>query len=184
LAGVVPEIRTGLALFRSLLDTMVDCRAVVDTAGIVTGAFGRFLKRMEIETLRPDLVIVIDRSGESLPVVEIAQRLEVEWILLAPEGAVTTRSPQERARCRARQFAVYFENASRVALSTSGHTLVLAAGGPPEPGRVVGLIDREGLVVCLGLFVEAAGDELQILAPLCDVESIRVIKIGRCTYRG
>ena len=55
---------------------------------------------------------------------------------------------------------------------------------PPEPGRVVGLIDEEGLVVCLGLFVDAAGDELQILAPSCDVERIRVIKIGTCAYPG
>ena len=181
--GVVPEIRSGLAPFKSLLDTMADCRTVVDTAGLVTGVFGRFLKRMEIEALRPDLVIVIDRCGESRPIVEIAERLEVDWILLAPEIQLAARSPQERARYRAHQFALYFEKASRLTLPMRARILMPAAGEPPEPGRVLGFIDEEGFVVCLGLFVKAASDELHILAPPCDVERIRVIKIGRCAYR-
>jgi polynucleotide 5'-kinase involved in rRNA processing len=62
--------------------------------------------------------------------------------------------------------------------------VVPSAGEPPERGRVLGLIDEEGLVVCLGLFVGSSGDELRILAPPCDVERIRGIKIGRCGYLG
>jgi polynucleotide 5'-kinase involved in rRNA processing len=180
--GVVPEILDGLARLKSLVDGMPGNRVLVDSAGLVTGPFGRFLKRMEIETLRPDLAVIIDRCGESRPIARLADRLAVDWLLLSTEEGVTPRSPQERARYRDALFAAYFRGASLLVLPVAGRTLV-AAAAPPEPGRLVGLLDEEGFLFCLGLFVDAGDNEIRLLAPRCDRESVRTIKYGRYVWK-
>lgn len=180
--GVFPEIRKGLLLFRKILDSITGHRAIVDTAGIVRGDYAWLLKKAEIDILKADMVLIIDRAGESFHVVERIKRRNIDYVVLEPGEEVRTKQISRRNQYRKALFEEYFQNARKARLAT-GNRSVTTMGLPQEAGQLIGLLDKDEFLVCLALFLRAMKDKVEVLAPKCNPRKVETIKFGRYAYR-
>jgi polynucleotide 5'-hydroxyl-kinase GRC3/NOL9 len=132
-------------------------RIVVDTSGFVAGGFAAAVKQRKIALVDPDVVAVIQTSGECEHLVRGLEARERPRVVRLPavragqaRGAVARR--QHRAAALERHFAAAREvtlDASCVALrSVTGAPVTLDA---IVPGTLVGLRDAEDHPVALGV---------------------------------
>ena len=155
-------------------------RVLVDTSGLVEGELGRTLKQHKIDLLDPDLVICLARAQECEPILELyGRRRRPEILRLAVSALARKRSAAERQRHRARSFEAYFHDATMlriplgaVALSRMGDRpdpgALPLSGGDESPGLLVGLDDRAGETLGLGVLrqVDLAGRALLVDTPI------------------
>ena len=142
-------------------------RILVDTSGLVAGPLGRWLKRVKIGVVRPDLVVVVARADESDVVAREAAAQPGCAVLRVPAAAAVRRRRQdERRRHRARAYAAYFAGAAPVRLPASA---VRVRRLDRNDARALG---AEDIDVLLGLH-DHAGDTRGI-ARLLDVDASSV----------
>jgi polynucleotide 5'-hydroxyl-kinase GRC3/NOL9 len=84
---------------------------IVDTTGYIEGA-GRVLKGYEIEAVRPDLIVAIEKRGELASILRPHAIYRAIHVLPSPEARPRDRLQRERARAAA--FAAYFKEARRL----------------------------------------------------------------------
>lgn len=158
------------------------CRLiVVDTSSLIAGIYGQTLKFFQMDLVRPEFIVAIERGGELEPVVGIAQRFtpaEVIELDVTPE--TTVRSVDERMTFREEQFAAYFATGSsrwKVKPSVFMPTL------PPDfdlavlDGLVVGMEDGKGQCVGIGVLeYEATDDIIRMVSPV--TEGVRGLRLG------
>ena len=128
-------------------------RVLVDTSGLVEGDFGRALKRIKIDRVRPDLLIALQRGEECEPILRLYEGSTA--VLRMPAGAAKRRSPAERRRRRQRALDAHLAGAVPLALDL---TRVAARPAPATRGlaviellgTLVGLDDRDGRTRGLG----------------------------------
>lgn len=180
--GVTAEMRKGLGLIGPLLKRLQPDTAVIDTAGLVRGGFGWFLARMELAALKPDLVVVLDRAGESSHIVRGVRGMGIDCVEMSPSPMAGIRRPDERSRYRNRLFQEYFRDA-RVWRLPIRRMDSSKTGGPIQPGQVAGLIDSQGFLACLGAFRGVEEGFFSLLVPKCTFRKIRTIRFGRYVLR-
>lgn len=162
-------------------------RVLVDTSGLVEGAFGLALKRIKIDRVRPDLLIALQRASECEPILQIYE--PTLSVLRLPAASGRRRSPADRRRHRQRALEAHLAGAAPLTLDlTRIDTRVV----PPTRGlavialfgTLVGLDDRAGRTRGLGWIsaVDPAKARLMVETAV-DGEGIAAVAIGRERYR-
>jgi polynucleotide 5'-hydroxyl-kinase GRC3/NOL9 len=176
--GVTAEIMTALGRIGPLLERLQPDRTIVDTAGLVRDGFGWFLARTELAALKPDLVVILGRAGESSHIARGVRKMGIDCVELVPSPAVRIRGPDERSRYRSKLFLEYFRNA-RIRRLPTGYGDPSQTGMSIQAGQIAGLIDRRGFLVCLGVFRGVEKDLFSLLVPKCTFRKIRSVRFGR-----
>lgn len=162
-------------------------RVLVDTSGLVEGAFGLALKRIKIDRVRPDLLIALQRATECEPILQIYAR--ALSVLRLPAASGRRRTQADRRRHRQRALDAHLAGAAPLALDL---TRVDARVAPPTRGlavvallgALVGLDDRAGRTRGLGWVsaVDLAQARLTVETAV-NGEGIAAVAIGRERYR-
>ena len=162
-------------------------RVLVDTSGLVEGDFGRALKRIKIDRVRPDLLIALQRAEECEPILRLYEGATA--VVRLPAAAAGRRSPAERRRRRQRALEAHLAGAKPVVLD-----LARVAARPAPCARgvtvadalgvLVGLDDRDGNTRGLGWVsdLDVAAARLTVETAVAG-EGIAAVAIGRERYR-
>jgi polynucleotide 5'-hydroxyl-kinase GRC3/NOL9 len=141
-------------------------RVLVDTSGLVQGELGRTLKQHKIELIDPDVLLCLQRSGESEHILRpYASGARPEILRLAPGAAGRKRSQEERRQHRERTLQAYFHGARPVHLDLTRVVLVqpcLYAGHALPPRQ---LEEIAGITDDMILWAERRGGELTLVTP-------------------
>ncbi len=151
----------------------------VDTSGLVAEeSGGGALKEWEVELLRPTTIIALQRGHELAHLLapwRYDPRLRLH--LLSVAAGVRRRSPEARLERRQILFGRYFDGAG---------TFRIYKGQKPiyglkeaEPGRLAGLIDREGFLQAAAVVRKILPDGLEVVSPWGSPEQVAVVRIGK-----
>lgn len=144
---------------------------VVDSSGLVSGISGQILKYHKVESLRPDLVVGLQRGEELLPLLGVIQRFfATEVVPLGVHPRVIPTTVDQRAENRERSMRRYFSGElHRFRVKPT----VFMPALPPlfEPSALhrilVGLSDGAGAYTGIG-YLEHASEEglLRLISPV------------------
>ncbi len=162
---LLPTVAGTRAMVQKALRLGFD-RVIVDTSGLVQGELGRLLKQHKIDLVEPDLVLVLQRSGECEHILRPYAAGDRPTVLrLAPAAAGRRRSQEERRQHRERSLQAYLAGSRAVSLDLGRVILrqpALYVGQPLPPRQV------EDLAVVLDdmvLWAERRGNELVVVTP-------------------
>jgi polynucleotide 5'-hydroxyl-kinase GRC3/NOL9 len=143
---------------------------VVDTDGMVSGIYGQLLKVHEVEALRPDLVLGLQRGEELLPLLGAIQRsFATEVVPLPVLPGVRDTSVEERADNREAAMRRYFSgelHRFRVKPTVFVPTLPPLFDLAQLDRLVVGLSDGAGTCTGIGYLEHAPGEDLRLVTPV------------------
>ncbi len=141
-------------------------RVLVDTSGLIQGELGRTLKQHKIDLIDPDVLLCLQRGGESEHILRpYGQGHRPEILRLAPGAAGRKRSQEERRQHRERTLQAYFHGARMLHLDLSKVVLIqpcLYAGQPLPPRQ---LDEISGITDDMILWAERRGGELTLVTP-------------------
>ena len=151
---------------------------VIDTCGLIAqGAGGLALKEWQIELLRPSVVIGLQRDREIESLLEPLRREKrLELQELRPSPAVQKRSQDERRRYRRERYEACFRQARR--FSFRHGQLPVYGLEHAQPGRLLGLLGRDGLCRAPAILLSREGGDFQVLSPLDDDREIAALRFG------
>ena len=162
-------------------------RVLVDTSGLVEGDFGRALKRIKIDRVRPDLLVALQRADECEPI--LTAYAGGPAIVRLPAAATTPRSSAARRRHREGALQAHLAGAVPVVLDLGRVPARPAPAGRglaviDAAGALVGLDDREGQTRGLGWIsaVDVTKARLTVETAV-DGAAIAAVAIGRERYR-
>lgn len=153
---------------------------VLDTTGLVAPEQGGpALKHAKVDLLEPTAVFAIRRGDELEPILGPLRRWGRARVVELPAvPAVRPRDPLTRRAHRARLFARYFADAYPLEISWARMAVF------PAPAfdryRLVGLEDRRGFALALGLVLEAdpARKTILLLTPAHSLSEATAIRVG------
>jgi polynucleotide 5'-hydroxyl-kinase GRC3/NOL9 len=164
-------------------------RVLVDTSGLVVGAFGHALKRLKIDAVAPDVLVALQHAAECEPLLHGHVEARRPAIVRLPAAATTRRSPAARGRARQRALEAHLAGAVPVTLDL---TRVATRPAPAARGLVVteaegvlvGLDGPDGNTLGLGWVraVDASRARLTVETAVAEAR-IAAVSIGRERYR-
>jgi polynucleotide 5'-hydroxyl-kinase GRC3/NOL9 len=171
-------------LVRRALD-LGDDRVLVDTSGLVEGSFGRALKRIKIDRVRPDVLVALQRAEEVEPILQLYAEAGRPTIVRLP-AAASSRSEEHTTLQHTRpELEAHLTGAvpitldlarvdARPAPATRGLAVIEAEG------VLVGLDDGEGDTLGLGWVrrIDAARGRLTVQTRVAP-DRIAAVAIGR-----
>ncbi len=153
---------------------------IVDTTGLISGAFARALKGAKIRMLAPDFLIAVQAEDEVDPLVaHYRTRTRPKVLALPMSRAVKERSREERASRRQRKFAAYFAGAKTVEVAWQEAPVENSpwTNGDPAPGHLRAY--AEECVACEVLYAERRPDGIFLLVSgQADEMGLRTLKEG------
>lgn len=155
---------------------------LVDTSGLVLGWPGRLLKQQKLEAVDPDLVLVLERDEECVPILERFEgRARPRVLRLPARGRLRSRSPTARRHHRAGALDGYLRDARLVSLARSEITLELPRGLDPADcvNALCGVDEAQGNTLALGVVQDVTHDTVRVLAPLPRAAVVARVRIGR-----
>jgi polynucleotide 5'-kinase involved in rRNA processing len=163
---------------------------LVDTSGLVAGDFGRALKRLKIDAVRPDLLVLVQRAGECEHIARAyeapAVPASVPAIVRVPALAnPVRRTPTVRRLHRERALGAALAGAAGVEVGAdrlvtiSGETVTAT---PELVGTLVAVRAADGAVMGLGWVTQVEPRTVTIATPVATTESAMVV-VGREKYR-
>lgn len=160
---------------------------VLDSSGYAVPDAAREFQHQLIDLLRPDHLLGLQRGGELEPILKpFDRRRGVQTHRLPASSAARRRSADHRRRRRADRFAAYFADAgeSSFDLRRVGlHGKSTGTGATDSwRGRLVGLVDRDGLTLALGVVrrIDEAG-AMRVFAPPLDPGAVVSVHVGSLT---
>jgi len=171
--GHLLPLVTGMArLHARALEEGADL-VVVDTSGTVSGIYGQLVKYHEVELLRPDLVVGLQRGEELDPLLGVIERFfDAVVVSLGVHPSVVSTSVEQRAEHRQQAMARYFGGTlSRFRIRP---TVFMPTLPPMFDLRqldrlLVGLSDGAGGYTGMGYLEHLpAEDALRLISPVAD----------------
>jgi polynucleotide 5'-hydroxyl-kinase GRC3/NOL9 len=171
--GHLLPLVTGMArLHARALEEGADL-VVVDTSGTVSGIYGQLVKYHEVELLRPDLVVGLQRGEELDPLLGVIERFFSPAVVsLGVHPSVVSTSVEQRAEHRQQAMARYFGGTlSRFRIRP---TVFMPTLPPMFDLRqldrlLVGLSDGAGGYTGMGYLEHLpAEDALRLISPVAD----------------
>lgn len=149
-------------------------RVLVDTTGLIDRNAGRALKTHQVDVIRPDVILALQRRTELEHLLIAWQGMRRPRVLrFKPSDAVQFKSREERFVYRTERFRSYFRDAHFQTLSWKQ---VGVRNADPDQlvateyflNRLVALRDREGRDMALGIVQDVDREQktLSILSPL------------------
>jgi polynucleotide 5'-hydroxyl-kinase GRC3/NOL9 len=161
-------------------------RILVDTSGLVAGDFGRALKRLKIDAVRPDLLVLVQRAAECEHIARAYEAAGAPVIVrVAALPSPTVRTPTVRRLHRERALAVALAGAADVVvpanrLITTAGELVIAM--PELVGTLVAVRGPDESVLGLG-WVKHVGEDTVTIATAVPPADAAAVVVGRDKYR-
>jgi polynucleotide 5'-hydroxyl-kinase GRC3/NOL9 len=164
-------------------------RVLVDTSGLVAGAFGHALKRRKIDAVTPDVLIALQRQDECEPILHAGAGARPAAIVRLPAPATTRRSAAVRGQARRRALEAHLAGAVAVTLDL---TRVAARPAPAVrelvlsevQGMLVGLDGRDEGTLGLGWVRAVDAPRARLIVQTAVAEArIAAVAIGRERYR-
>jgi polynucleotide 5'-hydroxyl-kinase GRC3/NOL9 len=151
---------------------------IVNTTGLLEGA-GRILKGFKIENINPEVIVAIDRFGETRPILEDYRHRRT--VSLPASQLATPKSPEQRKENRARAFAEYFSLAREAVLPVEGLAFQRCASyGAPlsgaSRGLLCGLAGKDNRCLGLGILLGSDGQSLSFLTPV--EGEVAIVQLG------
>jgi polynucleotide 5'-hydroxyl-kinase GRC3/NOL9 len=162
---------------------------LVDTSGLVEGRLGLALKRLKIERVAPDVLLVLQRAGECEPILTALAGAPRPSVVRLPAAPTTRRSAAARRGARTRSLQAHLTGAVPVTLDLARVAARPAPAGR-EPavigaiGTLVGLQARDGRTLGLGWIsaFDVTAARLTVETGV-DAGRIAALAIGRERYR-
>jgi polynucleotide 5'-hydroxyl-kinase GRC3/NOL9 len=173
---------TGRLVRRALAEGFT--HVLVDTGGLVEGALGLALKRAKVRAVDPDLVLVVERRGESEPLVRALGGGARPTVVRVPASpAATRRTPTERRRHRDAALRDYLAAASAVEVALERVRAGRGAPAAPAAGQLAGVYGDEGEALGVGR-VQSVDRERGWIVIATPVEAARVatVRLGRAVW--
>lgn len=98
---------------RRMVDAARGEFVVIDTTGLIQGK-GRMLKGFQIDSLRPDVVVCLERGDELAPIRHSVRHCSI--VRLRPSSQVVIKPPNARRRARERAFCAHLQRAREIEL--------------------------------------------------------------------
>jgi polynucleotide 5'-hydroxyl-kinase GRC3/NOL9 len=162
---------------------------LVDTSGLVDGRFGQALKRLKLERVAPDALLILQTRDECEPILRALPAAGGPSVVRLPAAPTARRTATMRRRAREAALQAHLAGAvpvtldlarvaARPALPRRGLTVIDAAG------VLVGLDDPQGRTLGLG-WISAidAGQARVTVETRVDVGRVAAVVIGRERYR-
>jgi polynucleotide 5'-kinase involved in rRNA processing len=161
---------------------------ILDTTGLVEGPVARLLKLHKALATGVTHVVAVQREGELEPMLALLEGPagQLHRVAAAPEAR--DRTPAERRHYREARLRAHLDRARLVQLDAAPLVRpdwTLSAPGaatnlaPIPPGTLVGLLDRAGFCLALGVIVQHDDHHLDVYTPVADPSSIARIQPGR-----
>lgn len=157
---------------------------LLDTTGLVDGALARVLKYHKALAAAVDRVVLLEHEGELAHLAAVLSGIvAVHRIPTAPQAR--DRSPEQRRAFRESCYRQHFRSTWRTTFETArlvgdDWSLGPHPGRPrPRPGTIVGLLDRTGFCLALGLIETCGPRRVGVRTPLEDPSSMECARLGR-----
>ncbi|HEU4368028.1 MAG TPA: Clp1/GlmU family protein [Methylomirabilota bacterium] len=166
-----------------------DDHVLVDTSGLVEGRFGLALKRLKLERVAPDVLLVLQRADECEPIVRALAGVSRPVVVRLAAAPAARRSAAVRRRARQRSLETYLAGAVPVTLDLSRVAARPAPGGRglaaiEAEGALVGLEALDGRTLGLGwISAVDVGRARLTIETRVDGARIAAVAIGRERYR-
>jgi polynucleotide 5'-hydroxyl-kinase GRC3/NOL9 len=151
---------------------------VVDTSGLVDGPLGRLFKYHKAVAARATDVVVVEAEDELAPLrTVLAGVARVHTVRPAP--VARARDRDERRLYRAARFRAHLRGATLLrfdARRAVGSAWTARATAPS--GTLVGLLDREGVCVRLGVVDEADARRIAVWARPVPRRAVATLRLG------
>ena len=140
---------------------------LVDAPGVVRGVAGAELLDALVQAAAIDLVLVLHRPGQPMPLANELQCLGLDVVRVRPAEEARAPGQAARARGRTRLWGIHLTHAEEHRVPFAGLRLV---GTPPRQapeawqGKQVAFLDR-GRTCALGEVVGAEGEALRVRLP-------------------
>jgi polynucleotide 5'-hydroxyl-kinase GRC3/NOL9 len=164
-------------------------RVLVDTSGLVAGAFGHALKRLKIDAVTPDALVVLQHANECEPILRAYAGAPRPSIVRLAAGPTTRRSPVVRRLARRRALQAHLLGAIPVTLDLGRVSTRAAPAGraltvTEAEGVLVGLDGHDGCTLGLGWVsaVDATRSRLTVETRV-GADAIAAVAIGGERYR-
>lgn len=150
---------------------------IIDTSGLVAGS-GKVLKTFQIDSLRPQVIVTLEKKQELGPIIEACRHHNVIRLHCSPQAKAksidTRRIAREQAFCR------YFESA-RAHFLRLGQLVVQRGSFSPRLANnlLCGLADSqgEGLGLAIVRKVDFHRGTISLLTPVAR-SAIRIVQLG------
>jgi polynucleotide 5'-hydroxyl-kinase GRC3/NOL9 len=128
---------------------------LINTDGLVDGEIAVKYKVDLVKSLKPDIIIGIQKQGELTPLINC---LEIPVFIVEPSFALNPRTPEERKHLREMTYARYLKNAKLQIYPKSQVTIdprnAIPKNQEPEKGILVGLYGRGSKFLGIGVLRE------------------------------
>ncbi len=163
-------------------------RVLVNTSGLVEGALGRALKRLKIERVAPDVLVVLQRSAECEPILDACGQAEPPAVVRLPAAPTARRSATARRHARRRALEAHLKGAASVTLDLARvvawpAAVVRGLAVIEVEGALVGLATSEGCTLGLGWVRGLDTATMRLTVDTCvEPDRIAAVTIGRERY--
>lgn len=152
---------------------------VMDSTGFLDFPAGRELHHRLIEVLDLDHLVVVDGAALAAVLSPLRRRVRPEVHEVPPSPNVVERSRAERRAYRASRFRLALKGARPLVVPAE----VAVHGHEPGSedgwaGLLVGLLDREGFLLRLGVARDQSVAGLTVLVPPVDLDAVASVEVG------
>jgi polynucleotide 5'-hydroxyl-kinase GRC3/NOL9 len=172
-------------LVRRALELGCD-RVVVDTSGLVAGPFGLALKRLKIDRVAPDVLVVLQRADECEPILDATVGTPGRATIRLAAATTARRSPAARRQTRWRALQAHLAGSAEVSLDLTRiavRAAPAARGLNLAEGVLVALDGPDGRTLGLGWVRGADATPARLVVQTAvDPVKIRAVAIGRERY--
>lgn len=134
---------------------------IVDTTGLIAGKEGLNLKLKKAEFLSPTIITAFKKDGEIEHIIKALTEKKFNIYVLSSPKETIERSMNKRREYREEVFRKYFEGAKILKVKSPEENF--------ESSTLLGIINREGVTLALGIVIGREKDELLIHTPLENV---------------
>lgn len=155
---------------------------IIDTPGFIYEPVAAALWWTVQRTLKPTLILAVQRNNELSNILAGLQFLEPQIELIKSPQQIPTKSPQNRRSYRGKLFSKYFQNSCFYNISLSNVAVQMNRNLSSEnlPHRLVALRNKKGIDVAIGIITKWQNDRgiVIVKAPKIDIEQIHCLVIG------
>jgi polynucleotide 5'-hydroxyl-kinase GRC3/NOL9 len=154
---------------------------LVDTDGLIDGNIGKTLKQGQINAMKPDRIIAVEKSDELEHILSHYAKMRIRR--LNPSRRVKVRSREARVNYRERKYREYFTRslthhlkAERLEFFYEGDHFHVKKS-PPGKGTLLGL-NEDGRTLAVGVLEELNKGIVTVKTPLRSIRRINRILVG------
>ncbi len=176
-SGFLLEVITGSKKMLEEVESSGIRDVIIDTCGMVSGWEGVRLKFFQIKWLTPDHIILLERGEELKELKDLIKVMGGSFYHLQVGPWVKERKREERRNYRKLKFKQYFQGSEEVSIEIS-QVAILNSCVPWQENLLLGLSEKKGFSLGLGLFKKREKNRITFLTPLKNLERIKIIQAG------